>query len=370
MTQTLPATERVVQQGIVAGLHTGGQVYVYASDGSRYAASVGDDGAGNPMSRATLMPLFCAARPVLALAAARLTLTHGVDLDAPLAEYVPEYGQSGKNRVTARHVLTHTSGIRNDPALSLRGYPWDEVVAAVCAAPIEPGWAPGSQAAYQALSYWYVIGELVMRVSGLPLSEYLRLHILLPLGLADAWVGMTADDYEQNKARLGHVTQVGPGGPVPAELETPHFCRGHLPFSPRGTARDLARFYDLLLRPGPAAEMLPGALIRSFCVPARTGMRDHAWGDGRGIIDWGLVGVFESRRYGRALQLFGRHSSDSTFGHFGHHATVGFADPDAGIAAAFCLTGMPDAMNAHLRTQAVCTAIYRDTLPGQGRSSA
>lgn len=355
----LPLTEEVIRRGMAAGQHDGGQVHVVA-DGRHHSVAIGADRTGTPITSSTLMPLFCAARPFLALAVARLTLTHGLDLDAPVESYIPGFGRNGKEGVTVRHVLAHTSGVRHDPALDLRGRPWALIVDALKDAQLEPGWRPGEQAAYQDLSYWYVIGEIIMRVSGAPLGEYLRGRILEPLGLDDTWVGMTAREFEQNRARLGRVTQITPDGQVPAELETPHFCRGHLPFSPRGTARDLARFYDVLLRPEQFRELLPPELVRTFCTPSRTGMFDHGWGAG-GTVDWAFIGVVESRRHSRSLQVFGRWSSDGAFGHLGHRATVGFADPEAGVAAAFCLTGIPDSLHSHLRVQAMCTAIYRDT---------
>jgi CubicO group peptidase (beta-lactamase class C family) len=354
----LPATAATIQRGIDAGLHSGAQVYAYAGDGRRFSAVLGDDGGSGPMMAGVLMPIFCAARPLLAFAVARLVAAGRLSFDTTVASFVPEFGHGGKEGVTVGQVLTHTSGINEDPAARLRGHPWDVIVKAICETPVERGWAPGTHASYQLFSYWYVIGELIMRVCDEPLGVHLHREVIRPLGLRDTWVGMTEETFAANLGRLGHVTEGG--GFAPAELETRHFCCGHLPFSPRATARDLASFYRALIAPGSLEHVLPADLVRALRTPSRVGMHDHGWALGGGQVDWAPIGMVESRRYGRVAQLFGRHSSDAAFGHFGHRAAVGFADPEHGVAAAFTVTGMPDAVPAHLRTQAICTALYRD----------
>jgi CubicO group peptidase (beta-lactamase class C family) len=355
----LPRTEAVVRRGMAAGLHSGGQVHVRAP-GGEFAAAVGDSGAGFPMAGHVLMPWYCAARPLQALAAARLTGNGGIRLDAPVAEYVPEFGKNGKEEVTVRQVMLHTWGLRDDPVPALRGRPWQDVMDVLYATPLHDGWRPGEHAAYQTVSYWYVLGELVMRVSGRPLGEYLRQEVAEPLGLRDTWVGMTLPEFEANRGRLGHVREIREFGRVPEEIETPHFVCGHTPFSPRGTARDLAALYALLLEPDRMAAVVEPDLVRQWREPSRTGMLDHSWGSVPVPLDFGLLGMVESRKYARSAQLFGRYCGERTFGHYGYRATVGFADPDAGVAAAFSFAGLPDTISAHLRIQAVCSAIYQD----------
>jgi CubicO group peptidase (beta-lactamase class C family) len=366
VTGALPRTEAVIRKGIGSGLHRGGQVAVVTRDGTRLTTEVGEARPGTPMAADTLLPLYCAARPLLVLALARLSVTHGLSFDDPVRVHVPEFAAGGKHDATVRHLLLHTAGIRDDPAAYLRGRPWDVVVDAVCATPVEPGWVPGAQAAYQRFAYWYIVGEVVARASGRPLDRYLREEVVEPLDLLDTWVGMPLDVYESSLDRLGSVVQVDPRKSVPVDLETEHFCCDHLPFSPRGTTTDLARLYRALLHPALFADLLPADLVRSLSVPARVGMPDHGWLSSGGKIDWTLIGMLESRRYGRAAQLLGRHSSDSAFGHFGQHVTTGFADPERGLSAAFSVTGMLPPVPRYLRTQAVCGAIYEDVLAFEG----
>jgi CubicO group peptidase (beta-lactamase class C family) len=366
VTGALPRTEAVIRKGIESGLHRGGQVAVVTRDGTRLTAEVGEARPGTPMAADTLLPLYCAARPLLVLALARLSVTHGLSFDDPVRLHVPEFAAGGKHDATVRHLLLHTAGIRDDPAAYLRGRPWDVVVDAICAAPLEPGWLPGEHAAYQRFGYWYIVGEVVARASGRSLDRYLREEIAEPLGLLDTWAGMPLDVYESSLDRLGSVVQVDPRQSVPVDLETEHFCCDHLPFSPRGTMSDLAGLYRALLNPELFAGVLPADLVGSLSVPARVGLRDHGWMSGGSAIDWTLIGMLESRRNGRAAQLLGRYSSDAAFGHFGQHVTTGFADPEPGLSAAFSVTGMLPPVPRYLRTQAVCGAIYSDVLAFEG----
>ena len=59
----------------------------------------------------------------------------------------------------------------------------------------EPRWAPGQKAGYHQASSWFILGEVIQRVSGLPFSTYVRREIFEPLGMADSWIGMPPERY-------------------------------------------------------------------------------------------------------------------------------------------------------------------------------
>lgn len=357
----LSETVALLRRGMEASRHFGAQVSVRLPGDRHLQVVLGDGREGVPMTPDFLMPLYCAARPLLVLALARLSVTSGLDFDEPVTAYVPEFGQCGKQAVTIRHLLLHTSGFSADPVVELRGESWETNVAAICAAPLHPGWAPGAEAAYQKLSYWYIVGEVVMRAAAEPLDTFLRCEILEPLGLFNTWVGMPESQYLRVLGRLGHVSQIySADSIVPLELETSHFCCSYLPFSPRGTMADLSRLYQFMLDPAGHGRLLPPSLVRSLTAPARVGLIDRTWTSVGNPIDWSLFSMVESRRNDRTAQLFGRHSSDLAFGHYGMHVTVGFGDPVNGVAAAYSINSMLPPLSRVMRTQAICTAIFQD----------
>ena len=111
-----------------------------------------------------------------------------VALDAPVAEYWPEFGKKGKETATIRHVFLHQAGI---PArglyLQLPLWPfWDLVTRSV--ANLEAEYPPGEKVAYHLVNYGWVLGEVVRRVSGLRIDHYFDQVFARPLGLDHTWL--------------------------------------------------------------------------------------------------------------------------------------------------------------------------------------
>ena len=105
-----------------------------------------------------------------------------IDLDAPVAQYWPDFAMQGKNAVTVRELLAHTSGLA--PALPVRPpQPGRKAVLSAIAAQ-RPRSAPGERVLYSDLNF-VVLGELVERITHLPLDAYCRVHIFGPLGMRD-----------------------------------------------------------------------------------------------------------------------------------------------------------------------------------------
>lgn len=106
-----------------------------------------------------------------------------VNLDAPLAQYWPAFQANGKGAITLRQLLAHSSGLRADfdPRQSWSGYA-AAIQRLANERPLSP---PGSRVLYSDLNF-IALGELVRRVSGLPLDAYCQRHIFAPLGMADS----------------------------------------------------------------------------------------------------------------------------------------------------------------------------------------
>src|SRR6476661_7916528 len=202
--ETLPKTRQAIEAGIHERLHLGAQVYVSLHGEPQADGAVGENRPGEPLTPDHLMLWLSSTKPVAAVAIARLWERGKLELDDPVALHVPEFGVNGKERITLRHLLTHTAGIR---MLDV-GWPefsWEEIVAKICAMRPEPRWVPGEKAGYHTMSSWFILGEVIRRVDGRPFERYVRDEIFLPLGMADSWVGMSPERYLSYKAegRLG-----------------------------------------------------------------------------------------------------------------------------------------------------------------------
>ena len=361
----LSETRRVIDQGISDELHVGAQLYV--SIGGQVVAdlAIGSAREAVAMTPDTLMLWLSSTKPIGAVAILQLVERGKLAFDDRVCDTLREFGNRGKEPITVRHLLTHTGGFRWIDT----GWPeasWDEIVARICEAKIERGWTPGEKAGYHMFTSWYILGELVRRIDGRPFSQYAREEIFEPLGMLDSWVGMSAESYEAYGQRIGQL----------ADTEKPR-VRDSWPvhrYSSRegavdcipgaggiGPMREIGWFYEMLLDGGErrGVRILQPDTVVGMIARQREGMFDETF---KHIIDWGWGVIVNSNRYGvdTVPYGYGRHTSESTFGHSGNQSSVGFCDPVHGLVVATVLNGTPGAARHDRRMRAVCEAIYRD----------
>jgi CubicO group peptidase (beta-lactamase class C family) len=129
----------------------------------------------------TIVNVFSGSKPVTSLAVLMLADRGLIDIEAPVAKYWPEFGQAGKEGVLVRHVMSHTAGL---PAW-LPPFSFAEAVdterSTARLAAQEPWWEPGSRGSYHASTFGHLMAELVRRVTGRPLREFIRDEIAGPL---------------------------------------------------------------------------------------------------------------------------------------------------------------------------------------------
>jgi CubicO group peptidase (beta-lactamase class C family) len=358
----LPATRDRLLQGIEDGLHIGVQLYVSLMGEVVCDAAAGEAREGVPMCPDTVLRWLSAGKPVAAAAMAQLVGRGLVSYDRPVAQYLPEFAQNGKETVTVRHVLTHTGGFRTgEPATMLPT--WEDKVAGVCAARPEEGWVPGEKAGYHPNSGWVILGEIVRRVSGLPFDEYARKNIFEPLGMADSWAVTTHDLEARYGPRWGelHLTENGQRAVHSAFLTSSSLNVLRPGSTLRGPAHDLGRFYGALMdgATSPGGPLtLPPASVAEITQPQRVGMFDETF---RHVMDWGLGVIIDSKKYGPGAPYgFGPHASPRTFGHGGSQSSLGFADPEHGLAVALIFNGLPGEARHDRRVKRVTAAIYED----------
>lgn len=288
----------VVERGMAEGLHTGAQVYV-----SKVGEVVADIGFGE-MSPEKDRPWLSATKAVTAVATARLW-EHGLfALDDRVADYVPGFERGGKDRITIRHLLTHTGGFRFGDDL-------------------EQGWVPGEKAGYHPRTGFAALGEVLHQVDGRDFVDIAREDVLQPLG-----IGAEFTDPE-------NAASAGLSGPI----------------------RELARLYEALLRGG--ADVVSSPTVEEFSRRHREAMFDHTFG---AVVDMGLGFILDSKRHGRAdvPYGYGPHSSDATFGHGGSQSCTAFADPAHGLVVAVMFDTMPGEKPHQRRMFETLAALYED----------
>src|SRR5207248_3099545 len=170
---------------------------------------------GVAMQPDTLMLWLSAAKPITAVAIAQLWERGKLELDDPVARHIPEFAANGKDAITIRHILTHTAGFRAVLG-KWEDQPWDGIIAAICEARPEPNWVPGEKAGYHPTTSWYILGELIQRLSGKRFQQNVRDEIFVPIGMNDTWIGMPAKRYRDYGDRIGFLHDTSKGEARPA----------------------------------------------------------------------------------------------------------------------------------------------------------
>ena len=139
--------------------------------------------------RDTLQVVYSTTKAVTATCALLLAQRGELDLDAPVAEYWPEFAANGKSRMPVRWLLTHQAGLPaiDHPISPAEAIAWEPMVTALAAQ--RPFWEPGTEHGYHGLTFGWLVGEVVRRVSGRSLGTFLAEEIAAPLGL-DLWIGL------------------------------------------------------------------------------------------------------------------------------------------------------------------------------------
>src|SRR2546430_1200029 len=112
MAPKLTRTVAVIEQGIAQGLHIGAQIFVSLDGQTIGDVALGEARRGVPMRADTLMLWLSSAKPITAVAIAQLWERGKLELDDRVAKRIPEFAAHGKDRITIRHILTHTAGFR------------------------------------------------------------------------------------------------------------------------------------------------------------------------------------------------------------------------------------------------------------------
>jgi CubicO group peptidase (beta-lactamase class C family) len=316
-----------------------------------------DEMRARPWTPDTLVNVYSTTKGMGATCAHLLVDRGQLDLDAPVAKYWPEFAQAGKASLPVRYLLSHRAGLaaiaKPIPAEML--YDWQ----AMCAALAEqaPWWVPGTGHGYHALTYAWLVGEVVRRVDGRSIGTFFRDEVATPLGL-DAYIGCGPE----LDARIAELLPSPPPPPGQEDLlaemmadkesmsakafsnppvltrqtvnsrawRAAEFCsaNGHT------NARALARLYAALGawtrgETFDGLQLLSSAALEQARTEQSSGMDQVLRLDNR--IALGYMLPSPMRRFSE---------NPKAFGHAGAGGSLGFADPENGLSFGYAMNQM------------------------------
>jgi CubicO group peptidase (beta-lactamase class C family) len=344
---------------------------------------------GAPWTKDTLSIIWSATKGATALCAHILASRGLLDLDAPVVQYWPEFGQAGKETIPVKMLLNHQSGLAavRDPLPPGAFHNWELMVETL--AKQEPFWKPGSMHGYHGFTFGWLVGEVVRRVSGKSLGTFFREEVAEPLGL-DFWIGLP-EELEERVALMMPAPPPGPEGPIPpmfAAMADPTSLQtllmfnsgGHMMPGPDGifgfnlqaahaaeigaaggisNARGLAGMYAPLANGG----SLNGVNLVSKDTLARMAAVSSASALDACILaptrfSLGYTKSIDNRREPSCNENDSLIYSEEAFGHSGFGGSLGFAEPAARMSFGYVMNRMGDGLGINARGQSLVDAVY------------
>ena len=326
-----------------------------------------DRAMSQPWARDTIVCMMSVAKGVSATCLHMLVDRGEVALDAPVAQYWPEFAQNGKAGVKVRHVLDHTAGL---PVLNEKLHPlamFDHALIVDALARMAPLWEPGTQSGYHVHNQGFLIDEIVRRVDGRTLPQFLRDEVTGPLGL-DYRFGLNATDQARCadfiQATEGTIFAARNGDPAkiisrawdqlpdPLDLNSAQWREATITSaSGHGNARAVARLYGALARGGE----LDGVRLMSAATI------DHAITEQHNMVE-----VMMQRPYHQALgfllssePIVWMGPGGRSFGHHGVGGSIGLGDPDARLGFAYAMNKMHMRPDNGPRARRLIEAVYQ-----------
>lgn len=360
----------------------GAAVYVYR-DGRPVVdlwGGLADSDAGRPWVEDTLQLVYSATKGATATCAHLLAQRGELDLDAPVAEYWPEFAAAGKAGIPVRWLLTHQAGLPvvDRPVPLADALAWTPMTVALAAQ--RPVWTPGTAHGYHGRTFGWLVGEVIRRVSGRTVGRFLAEEIAGPLGL-DFFIGLPAAERPRvsrmvnSQPSAADVADIRPADipeefraflaafndpnslfnrafaitdPPDIDFDAPEVQAAEIPSS-NGicTARGLARLYAGLIGEVDGVRILTPETLASAT-------REQANGPDQVLLING--------RFATGFMLPTDDSpigGPTSFGHPGRGGSLGFAIPDAGIAFGYVPNHIQQGMVMDTRATDLVAALHQ-----------
>ncbi len=343
-----------------------------------------EEGTDRPWEKDTVSIIWSATKGSTAFCAHILINRGLLQLDEKVVKYWPEFGKNGKENITVRMLLNHQAGLGaiTEPIKENAFYDWPYMVEAI--ENQKPWFDPQTQQGYQGLTFGWLIGELVRRITGKSLGTFFQEEIAKPLGL-DFWIGVP-ENIKPDIAKMLMAPPAAEGEPIadffiamadPECVQTKLFLNAGNYFVPTGfdvpdayaseipaaggitNARGLATMYSPLANGGKynGKEFVDSDTIARMISVASAG-RDNSL---LAQIRFSL-GYFKAcdNRYdpnpgNRASLLMG----ESAFGHPGFGGSIGFADPTEKLSFGYTMNRMGPGTLLNERGQGLVDASYK-----------
>ncbi|MCH8815366.1 MAG: beta-lactamase family protein [Chloroflexi bacterium] len=309
-----------------------------------------------PWERDTIANVYSSTKGMVATCIARLIGEGRLDVDEPVASYWPEFAQAGKQDISVRLLLSHQAGLPALDNVLPAGaiFNWDVVTNAL--AKQKPWWEPGTKHGYHAVTYGFLAGELIRRITEKSVGTYFRDEIASPLGI-DFHIGLP----EEHDPRVAEIIPpplsdaagdsalaaalrdptsmtfkaflLSPDMMIPNLVNTRQWRAAEIPAANgHGNARSLAGVYAALARGGE----LNGVRVATSPAIERAS-REEAIGDDAVMPGWPLrVGL----GFKRSISDWQLGPNPRSFGHGGMGGSIGFADPDARVGFSYVMNKM------------------------------
>ncbi|HKA11254.1 MAG TPA: serine hydrolase domain-containing protein [Candidatus Dormibacteraeota bacterium] len=339
-----------------------------------------DPESGRPWEKDTVVVVWSCTKGATAICAHILVSRDELDLEAPVAAYWPEFAQSGKDGIPVRMLLNHQAGLAalRKPLPPGAFYDWDLMTSALAAE--APFWTPGLQHGYHGLTFGFLVGEVIRRVSGKSPGRFFKDEVADRLGI-DFHIGL----HESQEARVSRCTLQPPPDPnnltpaerqvfsdptsvtflmlannggymMPGECDTRAAHAAEIPSAGGiSNARGLAGLYAPIANGG-GPLLDEGSVRRMGAVSSASGVDATLFLPTR--FSLGFVKAIDNRRHpaggNNSLIL-----SEEAFGHSGLGGSIGFADPRARMSFGYAMNKHGAGMGLNDRGQSLIDAAYR-----------
>jgi CubicO group peptidase (beta-lactamase class C family) len=350
------AVERLYHGGahpaIALCLRREGEVVLDRAIGHAYGNGPGDakEQAKVPATPATPFVIYSVSKAITAMVAHLLDERHAIHVEDRVCEYIPEYARHGKQGITINHVLSHRAGVPNLPREAFDPDRIDDrefMLETLC--DTKPSLRAGRLSAYHAVAGGFVVAEIVRRVTGTTIREFLAKEILTPLGFQWMNYGVRAEDLKQVARNyltgppllppvstfLSRALGVGVKEVVDLSNDA-RFLTATVPsVNVVTTANELSRFFELLLRGGELDGVRifePRTIHRAIAEKSYFEL-DLTLGWPFRYSSGFMLGV-------RWFSLYGL-DTEFVFGHLGFTNILAWADSERSLSGALLTSGKP-----------------------------
>ena len=333
--------ERIAGEAEEGLFHTAAQLTVRRDGEVLVDVATGRTHRHEPYRTDTLASLYCTAKPIIAVAVLRLVAEEELSLDDRLGDVVDGLTTPWIAERTIAEVLDHTAGLHSVNTVLARVLPPSLRVGWLHAAEPPAVWRFGLDRAYAEFGGWFLLGEAIESLTGVPFDRYCREAVLGPYGVPDAdlWLRVGPEDHPSVGPRISVTYDLTMDHPVPLLAEAGPETAGEWnpAFGSYGCTSAIALFYDGLLADlGGAGLVLPAELLEE-AVRVRTPIQHDVTLGREAGFGLGFMTPLSTH-------VFGRRPSDRGFGHAGQGGTsFAFADPDAGVSVAVLFNAGLDA---------------------------